>query len=86
MSLVKLRKVKTMNKRIKKKHYDLKCDNIELDESCWDYLESKNISRCSDSLRKQRKCPHYIPYKKSNKFWRKLNELVSKRYLKEHLK
>lgn len=57
-----------MNKRIKKKHNDLKCGNLELDELCWDYLQSINASRCSNSLKKERKCPYYTTYKKSKRW------------------
>lgn len=75
-----------MNKRIKKKHYDLKCDKLALDELCWDYLQSINVSRCSNSLKKERKCPYYFPYKKPKKFWRKLNKFIAKNYIKRCLR
>ena len=75
-----------MNKRIKKKHYDLQCKNVELDELCWDYLQFINASGCSNSIRKQRRCPHYFPYRKSKRWWRKFKEFGMKRYAKECLK
>lgn len=50
-----------MNKRIKKKHYDLKCES-EIDSGiCVDF----NIGKCCNNIRTQRKCPYYLPYKKS---------------------
>lgn len=75
-----------MNKRIKKKHHDFQCENLELDELCWDYLQSKNVDRCSNSVHKQRRCPYYLPYKKPKKFWQKLQELIAKSRVKKCLK
>ena len=71
-----------MNKRIKKKHYDLKCES-EIDSGiCVDF----NIGKCCNNIRTQRKCPYYLPYKKAKRWWKKSIQYGMEIYLKGCLK
>ena len=71
-----------MNKRIKKKHYDLKCESKIDGGICVDF----NIGKRCYNIITQRKCPCYLPYKKSKRLWKKTIQYGMEIYLKGCLK